>query len=263
MKTASAIYEGSVVHERLRPKRHRLKYQVFSLLLDLDELTTLDKKFQLFGYNRWSPISFYDKDHGETNNTQLRPWAEARMREAEIESDGGAIRVLCTPRIFGYAFNPITTFFCYRKDGQLAAILYEVCNTFKERHTYTIPVIKASRPVIRQSCQKRMYVSPFIEMDMTYHFRIIPPAAKVNIVIREEDKDGLVLAASHTGSRSTLTNRALMSCLLRFPLLTLKVIVGIHWEACKLVAKGFPVFTHKAAKAPVQSSVGVHDPMSS
>jgi len=263
MSFASAIYEGSVVHERLRPKRHRLKYTVFSFLLDLDELTGMDKKFKLFGYNRRAPFAFYDKDHGATEDIALRPWVEARLREAKIEPDGGAIRLLCSPRVFGYVFNPITTYFCYHQNGELIAILYEVCNTFNERHTYVIPVDQTPRKVIRQSCQKRMYVSPFIEMEMTYHFRIIPPDAQVNIVIREEDKEGLVLAASHTGTRAALSERALFSCLLRFPLMTLKIITGIHWEALKLTLKGFPVFAHETAKAPVQSSVGVNGSVSS
>ncbi len=263
MSFKSAIYKGAVVHERLRPKRHRLKYNVFSLLLDLDELEMLDRRFKLFGYNRRAAFSFYDKDHGAIDESPLRHWAEARMREAGITPDGGAIRLLCSPRIFGYVFNPISTYFCYRQNGELAAILYEVCNTFKERHTYTISVDGNPGPVIKQSCQKRMYVSPFIDMDMTYHFRIVAPDEKVNIVIREEDAGGLMLAASQTGSRTEITERTLLFCLLRFPLMTLKIMAGIHWEALKLVLKGFPIFTHKKADHPVQSSVGVHKPLSS
>lgn len=252
----SAIYEGDVVHQRLRPKRHRLSYKLFSVLFDLDELPDLDKKFRLFGYNRRSCFSFYDKDHGETNGDALRPWAEERMREASIIPDGGAIRVLCTPRIFGYTFNPISTYFCYRKDGTLAAILYEVCNTFKERHTYVIPVSKSNKTVIRQNCLKAHYVSPFIAMDATYQFRIVAPDETVRIVIREEDVDGLLLAASMVGRRKPLTDAALAVCLIRYPLLSLKIIAGIHWEALKLWLKGFPVFAHVPAVDAVKSSVG-------
>ncbi len=263
MNMHSSIYEGVVVHERLRPKHHRLRYKVFSLLLDLDELTELDQRHFLFGYNRPAPLSFYDKDHGDTQGAPLRPWVESRMREASIEPDGGAIRLLCSPRVFGYAFNPISTYFCYQKSGALAAILYEVCNTYKERHTYVIPVSRSGRPVIRQTCKKLLYVSPFIDMEMTYHFRIIAPEDRVNIVIREEDDKGLLLAASLTGERQRLTERALASCLLRFPFLSFKIMGGIHWEACKLWLKGFPVFTHMSAAAPVQSSVGKNTSMGS
>ncbi|NQW00254.1 MAG: DUF1365 domain-containing protein [Rhodospirillales bacterium] len=258
MSLHSSIYEGVVVHERLRPKRHRLTYKVFSLLLDLDELAALNQNHVLFGYNRPAPLSFFDKDHGSTQDVPLRPWVEARMREASIEPDGGPIRLLCSPRVFGYAFNPISTYFCYQKDGMLAAILYEVCNTYKERHTYVIAASVSGRAVIRQTCKKSLYVSPFIDMEMTYHFRIIAPGERVNIVIREEDEAGLLLAASLAGKRVPLSEIALARCLFRFPLLSLKIMGGIHWEALKLWLKGFPMFTHVAAAAPVESSVGTN-----
>ena len=251
----SAIYEGPVVHERLRPKRHRLRYNVFSMLLDLDELSELDRNFGLFGYNRWAPLSFHDRDHGPCTGDALRPWAEARLTEAGIEPDGGAIRLLCYPRIFGYAFNPLSVYFCYRRSGELAAILYEVCNTFKERHTYVITVPEKARQVIRQSCEKAMYVSPFIGMEADYHFRIVPPAAGVNIVIREEDAGGLLLAASFQGVCIPFTARTLSRALIRFPFMSLKIVGGIHWEALRLWLKGLPVFTHHPATLPVRSSV--------
>jgi hypothetical protein len=108
--------------------------------------------------------------------------------------------------------------------------------------------------VIRQSCGKALYVSPFIAMEADYHFRIVPPGDGVNIVIREEDGEGLLLAAAFRGKRQAWSGRALAGCLARFPLLTLKIITGIHWEALRLWLKGFPVFAHEPAPAPVQSS---------
>lgn len=251
----SAIYRGEVVHERFRPKRHRLRYKVFSLLLDLSEIPALARHSFLFGHNRWAPLSFYDRDHGATTGEPLRPWVEARLREAGIAIDGGAIRLLCYPRVFGFVFNPLSVYFCYRRDGSLAAILYEVCNTFRERHTYIIPVSKDGRPVIRQRCRKSMYVSPFIGMDTDYHFRIVPPGESVNVVIRQEDAEGLLLAASFRGHRTELSRTALARCLAVFPLLTFKIVAAIHWEAFRLWLKGFRIFPHTAAAKRVQSSV--------
>jgi len=256
MSLTSCIYEGSVVHERRRPKRHRLRYGVFSFLIDLDELPELDRKFRIFGYNRWAPFSFHDRDHGSTTGEALRPWVEERMREGGVEPDGGAIRLLCYPRIFGYVFNPLSVFFCYQREGSLAAILYEVCNTYRERHTYVIPVDASNRAVIRQSCGKALYVSPFIAMEADYHFRIVAPEEQVKVVIRQEDADGVVLAAAFRGDRISLDERALARCLARFPLMTAKIMTGIHWEAFKMWIKGFPVFSHSPAAAPVQSSIG-------
>jgi hypothetical protein len=259
MTTASAIYRGSVVHERRRPKRHRLRYRVFSLLLDLDSLSELDRGSRLFGYNRRAPLAFHDADHGPTTGAPLRPWVEARLTEAGLAPDGGPIRLLCYPRVFGYVFNPLSVFFCYRKDGGLAAILYEVCNTFRERHTYVIPVGGDAdgngKAVIRQRCAKALYVSPFIGMEAQYHFRILAPDDGVSVVIRQEDDDGLLLAASFRGEREDWSDRALLRCLAGFPLLTLKIIAAIHWEALRMWLKGFRVFPHDPAGTPVGSSV--------
>ncbi len=256
MTMQSAIYRGEVVHERRRPKRHRLRYRVFSMLLDLDELPALDRRFRLFGYNRWAPLAFFDRDHGPTSGAALRPWVEARMREAGLEPDGGRIRLLCYPRIFGYVFNPLSVFFCYRQDGTLAAILYEVCNTYSERHTYVMPVRDPEAAVIQQECAKALYVSPFIGMDADYRFRIIAPAGTVSIVIRQEDAQGLLLAAAFRGQRLALSDRSLARSLVAFPLLTFKIIAAIHWEAAKLWAKGFRVFSHVAPATAVGTSVG-------
>jgi len=257
MSVRSAIYRGDVVHDRRRPKRHRLRYRVFSLLLDLDELPALDRRFAWFAYNRWAPLAFYDRDHGPTTGESLRPWVEARLREAGLDADGGPIRLLCYPRVFGYVFNPLSVFFCYRRDGALTAILYEVCNTFRERHTYILAVSDPSAPVIRQSCAKALYVSPFIDMQTDYSFRIVPPGDAVAIAIRQTDAEGLLLAAAFRGERLTLNDAAIVRCLAAYPLLTLKIIAAIHWEALKLWCKGFRVFPHKAAAAAVQSSVGI------
>ncbi|HBC08307.1 MAG TPA: DUF1365 domain-containing protein [Rhodospirillaceae bacterium] len=255
MTLASAIYEGDVVHQRKRPKPHRLRYSVFSMLLDLDELPALTKVSRLFGYNRFAPLAFHDRDHGPADGTALRPWAEQHLHSAGIDPDGGPIRLLCYPRIFGYAFNPLSVFFCYRRSGALTAILYEVCNTFKERHTYVIPVADQSRPVIKQSCAKALYVSPFIGMDTSYQFRIVPPGENIRVIIRQEDSEGLLLAASFAGDRRPFSSRSLTQALIRFPLLTLKVMAGIHWEALKLWLKGLPVFKHSPAVRRVQFSI--------
>jgi len=233
---ASALYAGTVVHARLRPTKHRLRYRIFSLLLDLDELPTLN--LRLLSHNRFNLFSFHDRDHGDGSVTPLRTQIESHLRAAGYQVDGGPIRLLSMPRLFGYAFNPLSVYFCHRRDGSLMAVLHEVNNTFGERHCYLLPVEGQGGDVIRQSCPKRFYVSPFMDMAMTYHFRITPPADRVAVAIETSDADGPMLEAVFAGDRQPLTDRTLLRALIAYPLLTLKVVGGIHWEALKLWRKG-------------------------
>lgn len=251
----SALFEGLVVHQRVRPRRHRLAYRVFALLLDLEEIPQLDSESPLFGHNRRAVVSFWNRDHGDGTGGDLRPWVEAKLVEAGLQPDGGAIRMLCYPRIFGYAFNPLTVYFCYRRDGAPTAILYEVRNTFRERHTYVIPVDVTGKPVIRQRCEKAFYVSPFLPMACTYRFRILPPGESVAIAIRQEDADGLLLSASFNGQRKPLNTAMLAGALSRYPAMIFKVAAGIHWEALRLWLKRLPVYRHRPAAKQIGTSI--------
>ena len=254
MSGASALYAGVVTHARLRPRAHRLGYRVFSALFDLDELPELDGRLQLFGYNRRALYSFHDRDHGDGTGP-LRPWVETKLQAAGIEPDGGAIRLLCYPRILGFVFNPLTVFFCHDQAGALVAILYEVANTHGERHTYVIPTAGRSGNVIRQECSKDFFVSPFVTMDCRYRFRIGPPGEKVLVSIAEDDADGLLLTATFAGRRVPISDGRLLRMLVTYPLMTLKVVGGIHWEALKLWWKGIPVFAHTKASRAIGETV--------
>ncbi len=234
----SALYVGIVAHRRLRPRRHALRYRTFALLLDLDEIPALAGRLRLFSHNRFNLFSFFDRDYG-TGASRLRAEVEACALKAGIDLSGGAIQLLTMPRILGYAFNPLSIYFCHARDGALRAILYEVSNTFGERHSYFIPVETSGESgVVSQSCAKQFYVSPFMAMEMTYAFTILPPGAKVSIAIAESDKEGLVLTATQNQARVELSDAALARVFFSHPLLTLKVIVGIHFEALVLWLKG-------------------------
>ncbi|MES5098193.1 DUF1365 family protein [Agrobacterium sp. BA1120] len=263
MTFRSAIYAGHVVHARHRPHAHKMRYRVFSLLLDLDELPLLDKGLRLFGYNRRAALSFHDSDHGVGEKGGLKRWVARHLADAGINvSDAGLrVDVLCYPRIFGYVFNPLTVYFCHdaEDDNRLVAILYEVCNTFHERHTYIIPAVVGQTGAVQHSCAKEMYVSPFVPMECTYDFRIQPPDEKVLVAINERDSQGELLFASFAGKRRTLSGNALLKALITYPLMTVKIMGAIHWEALLLWAKGNPIYRHETASNRIASSVIVSD----
>jgi len=237
---ASAIYVGEVVHARLRPRRHVLRYGVYSLLIDLDELPLLAARSRLFSHNRFNLFSLHDADFGEAPARPLRAQVEDQLRAAGIET-GGAIRLFAMPRVLGHVFNPISVFFCHRKDGSLAAMLYEVHNTFGERHAYLAPVAPRANEVVEQEASKEFHVSPFMDMGMTYRFRISPPGEDVAIRIEGRDEAGALIVASQTGARRNWSDAALARVFVAYPLVTLKVVVGIHFEALRIWLKGVGV----------------------
>ncbi len=239
MTESSALFVGAVIHRRLQPRRHYLRHSAFWLLLDLDEIDALHSRLRLFSRGRFNAVSFHDTDHGEQTCEPLRAQVERHLSSAGVFLDGGAVRLLCMPRIFGYGFNPLSIYFCHHRDGALAALLYEVRNTFGERHTYLIPVRDRGNGTIRQSCDKCFYVSPFMDMGLRYDFRVVPPGKNVSVVISAGDAQGPAIVASLAGRRAPLTDVTLLGLLLRVPFMTLKVIAAIHWHALRMWWKGF------------------------
>ena len=232
---ASGLYAGVVTHARVKPRAHRLRYRIFMLLLDLDELEGLDRRLRLFGYRRFALLGFDDRDHGDGSDTPLRAQIEAHLADAGL-AYGGPIRALCMPRVLGGAFNPLTVFFCHGAGGELSAVLYEVNNTFGERHSYLLPA--SGDGVIRQACAKGFYVSPFMDMDLTYAFRLTSPDEVASVAIDVSDRDGHVLSAAFAGRRQELSDAALLRAWLTHPWMTLGVLWAIHWEAVKIWLKG-------------------------
>jgi uncharacterized protein len=239
MTSRSALYVGTVMHRRLRPRVHRLRYRAFWVLLDLDELERLPRRLRLFALNRFNALSLHNADHGDGSSVFLREQVELHLQAAGIENEGGHIQLFCMPRIFGYGFNPLSIYFCHRKDGLLTAIVYEVHNTFRQRHSYLIPVEPAAGPVIVQECRKDFYVSPFMDMDLKYSFRLSRPRENVSLVIDVTDGAERVLTAALIGKRAALTDRTLVRVLITHPALTFKVVAAIYWHAFRMLLKGF------------------------
>ena len=241
---SSCIYNGNVIHKRFKPKEHFFKYKVFSLFIDLSELNELNNKLKFFSLNKFNLISFYEKDHGDRDGSSLFEWVKKNLISNEISADNIKVKLLCYPRIFGYVFNPLSIFFVYDKNDNLISILYEVKSTFGEQHTYVFKV-EGQNKLIQNNCSKKFHVSPFIEMDCNYFFRILNPEQKLSVVIDQYDQEGKILFASQDGERSALTSKNLMNSYLKHPLMTFKIISAIHFEAFKLWFKGIKLIKKK------------------
>ena len=231
----SCIYNGEVTHTRFKPVRHFLKYKTFSLLIDLDEINLLDKSIGIFSHNKFNIFSFYDKDHGDRDGGNLKNWVISNLKKFQIKEKITNIKVLCYPRILGYVFNPLSIFYCYEKD-KLVAIFYEVKNTFNEQHTYIFK-IKNNEEII-QKCRKKFYVSPFMDMETFYNFKLLNPNDKLSVFIKQTDADGTILTATQTGDKKEFSFKQLAINFLKYPFMTIKIIGSIHYEALLLWKKG-------------------------
>ena len=243
---APALVEGQVMHRRKRPAENAFTYPAFCLRLPLSRLEELPALG--IARNRRGVLSFDDRDHGARDGSPLLPWIRAVLAREGIDAPGEVV-LHAFPRMLGYVFNPVSFWFCHRADGALRALVYEVNNTFGERHSYVIPAMVDGLRV-RQTCRKAFYVSPFLPMDCTYHFRVGIPGERLSLAIHETHEGTPILDAWVTGERRPLTDAALLRAAFSIPLLTLKVLAGIHWEALKLWLKGAPLFRHDPTPVP-------------
>ena len=240
----SSIYNGTVIHKRFKPRTHYFKYKVFSLLIDLSELEHLNKKIKFFSLNKFNLVSFYEKDHGNRDGSSLISWVKKNLRDNNIDFENVNIKLLCYPRIFGYVFNPLSVFYIYDSHEKLISILYEVKNTFGEQHTYIFKVDE-EKSLYQHNCTKKFHVSPFIEMNCNYFFRLLKPGKKISVIIDQYQTNEKILYASQDGIRVDFTTKELMKSYLKHPLMTFKIISAIHFEAFKLWIKGIKFIKKK------------------
>ena len=230
------IYTGKIMHMRLIPKKHKFQYRFFSLFLDIDILDQPKNNLSFFSVNKFNLFSFYESDHGSRDGRPLRPWIDDQLKRKKMPG-ADKIFLLSFPRMFGYVFNPFSAYFCYT-NGLLSSIIYEVKNTFGDQITYIKTANPKKSELIQHDQEKKMYVSPFIEMAQVYSFSLKPPGKKLSIRISQSGKDGETLVATQNGKAIELNNFNLLRCLITQPLMTFKVIFGIHWEALLLFLKG-------------------------
>lgn len=245
----SCLYHGEVVHRRLLPVRHELRYRVFNLFADIDQLPELASSLSLFSYNRFNLFSIDDRKHGRGDGTPISDFIWPLVKASSGGRQVTKVFMFCYPRVLGCVFNPLTVYYGFDSEGRLRLMIYEVNNTFGERHSYVIPVDESRR----QSCDKKLYVSPFNAVDGHYDFNVHVPDDQLKLAITLTTGQGPCLKAWFSGARLPLTDANLLKSFLGLPWLTLKIIGAIHWEAIRLWAKGMRIVNRPPPLEPAVS----------
>jgi hypothetical protein len=239
LNAAAHLYPARVMHRRLVAPFYRFVYRVFYLLLDIDRIDEAAASLHLFSHNRFNLLSFHDRDHGAHQPGQLRTWAEEILHQANVDLAGGRIRLLCMPRLFGYAFNPISLWYCEHADGSLRAVITEVRNTFGEKHCYLLASNGNPMPYMKPyETEKCFHVSPFFDLVGRYRFTLSEPAESLRVLIHETREGLPILDATLAAERRSLSDGNVLKQVLMLPLMTFKVVAGIHWEALKIWVRG-------------------------
>ncbi len=246
--TEAGIYSGDVFHGRFHPKSHFLKYKVFMIHADLDQLDELSNKCKLFSLNRFNIMSFYESDFGNPDrvgNRSLRTEMLDLLEQYGVNSaEVSRIEVLTFPRIMGYVFNPISVFMFYGENDEHIAIVYEVRNTFSERHNYVFPVAEGGRFEDIHETDKMFHVSPFFDRMGKYRFLLKAPSETASVLIDYRCEETMRMRAGFTGERKSLDDRAILKSFARIPFMTIKITAGILYEALRLKLKGLKIFSH-------------------
>ncbi len=244
------ISTGLVRHSRLRPAANTFSYGVFTLMLPLRTLGDAGLGSRLCSRNRINLLSFHDRDHGD-GQSPLLDWIDRLLQAEGVADADGEIWLQTFPRVLGYVFNPVSFWFCHRKDGALRAIVCEVNNTFGERHCYLLDTGTPLAWGQALAARKVFHVSPFCAVEGSYRFRFMRTTQRVGdadierIVARIDyhDAQGPLLLTSVSGSLQPLRDAAAVRAFLQHPMMTLGVIARIHWQALKLFAKRVPFFS--------------------
>lgn len=236
MNAAPALlYTGRTVHERRQPFVHRFSYAIAMMLIDVERLAEAGRLSRLFSVERFNLFSFREKDHGARDGSPLTGWARARFAEADIDVTGAQICLLCSPRVLGYVFNPISIYFAQR-DDRLLGVIYQVHNTFGDGHAYVVPA--GGGPREHQEADKVFHVSPFFDVAGRYDFVLRKPDERFKLIIRKEREEGADFLATMALARKAVSDGALMRLFAAQPFSTLKTIAAIHFEALRLWMKG-------------------------
>ncbi|MFA5683616.1 MAG: DUF1365 domain-containing protein [Lysobacteraceae bacterium] len=244
----SCVYDGWVRHRRRQPRAHEFRYRLFMLYLDLDELHRVFAGRWLWSVDRRNLAQFRRADYHGDPAIPLPQAVRDTVQRLGGERPTGPIRLLTHLRYFGHCFNPVSFYYCFEEDGEhLRCILAEITNTpWKERHAYLLPVDTAARhgSALAWDFDKTFHVSPFMPMDCRYDWRFQLPDEALRVHMNVCHGDAPAFDATLAMQRRPLDGRSLAACLLRHPLMTLRIIVAIHWQALLTWRKQTPVYDH-------------------
>lgn len=239
----SHLLEGKVRHRRSRPTVYELEHDVWSIALDLAELDAVDRRLRLLSRRGRNVVEFRDRDHWPTPTDDLEATVGDHLRTEGVDPTGWTITLVTNLRVAGYVFNPASFYLCRDREGELLVVIVEVHNTHLERHLYTLRPDTVG-PAFRASMAKDFYVSPFIDLAGRYVVQVRDEPDRLRIAIVEHGGDGPLLATSLVLQRRPLTDRRLARMLLRYPFVTHKTIVLIHWHALRLWRRGIRFQRH-------------------
>ncbi len=248
----SNLFSNTVTHQRFFPFKYKFSYSLTSLYIYYHEIKSLDKNIKFFSYNKFNVFSFYEKDHGYRDNRSLNEFVTDVLSANSIKYTKLSFSILCFPRILGYVFNPLSVIYCF-DGGKLIAVLYEVKNTHNEQHTYCFAnKYLQNRSLYQHQCKKIFYVSPFIKMNCYYKFSLKQPSKKLSLLIEQfDEQDNKILLASQIGKKINFLGATIIISFIKNPLMTFRVIFGIHYQAFKILLKGGKYYSRN--KKPTDS----------
>ncbi|MBS1953193.1 MAG: DUF1365 domain-containing protein [Cyanobacteria bacterium SZAS-4] len=240
----SCLYESKITHQRLHPKRHRVKHSMFSFYLDLDELQQITKHSRLLAVNNFALYALFDRDHFDEGNTSLKQKVIDHVESIHPRLQITHVHVLTSLRFLNYVFNPITVFFCFDDAMKIKCAVAEVGNTFGEKKPYLILSDGSSK--LKDKQKKNFYISPFISLDADVVFDIDIPNQKLTFNIDTVENGQTVLAANMHGTKCELTDKNLLALTFKYPFVTFFVVGAIHFHALILWLKRVPFITKEA-----------------